>query len=76
MEQAQERGEGNQQADSEQMTTCPDCGLEYEEDECWICAPMKRVLAKAREHRREYGLKKMAERADSFIERSQPREQE
>jgi hypothetical protein len=58
------------------MTTCPECGLEYEEDECPICAPLKRALTKAREHRREYAFKKMAERADSFIERSQPREME
>jgi hypothetical protein len=50
--------------------------VEYDESECPICAPLKRALQKAREHRRDYAFKKMAERADSFIERSQPREQE
>lgn len=58
------------------MTTCPHCGLEYDEPECPICAPLKRALEGSRRNRRDYALRKMTERDYSFVEQSQPREQE
>ena len=42
-----------------ETVTCLDCGTEHEAGaECWICGPMARAAANARERRREYGRRK------------------
>jgi hypothetical protein len=57
------------------ITSCQSCGMPFSGAECPVCAPLERVLKMSREKRRDYAVKKAAQRsATSHADKSQPKE--